>query len=772
MNIKKLLTTVKLLIIPRPYALEKPVVLQFPINDICNSACTMCNIWKNKKTSELSINDLKKGIKNPLFSKVTSIGINGGEPTLREDLPEIIETLYQNLPKLNQISLITNGLKTNQVILRIEESIRAAKKYGGKVDLMVSLDGFETVHDAVRGKKNYFDKATKVINHFKSHPDLYNLRVGYTIIKSNVFGLFDLLDYCIKNDIYVKFRLGIPHKRLYTENITEPYSLNKYEHYHIVEFFEGLIKHYEKNADQIITYRSIINQLIHRAPRLAGCDWQHRGATLTSKGEILYCAVESDSLGHITDRNIEKKYFDGRDHLKDIIKNKCDGCVHDYTGIPPKEEIVNTIKTELKEKIKLLGTLDKAIFNIFFKDKKYKQRKKSLQKINPEKSKVKLETKYSIVICGWYGTETLGDKAILAATITLINECLKAENVAIFVASLNPYITEITLNQFSDHFKNAKTLSISDSIRKIADSSLVIVGGGPLMAIDELADIEVIFETAKKYGIPRMIAGCGIGPWGNPWHNNGIKRILELATVRIYRDKTSINAAKKIGINTDSDKVSTDPAATWIKRSREKKSIASDKKTVLFGLREFPYSQYSKSNSDEKNQAISNRYEESILSALTLLSNTHNDLVFKFLPMCTNHFGDDDRFFYRKILRKRPELAAIVDTSLLDEELTPDQYISEFNRANIVIAMRFHSLVFSTALGIPTICIDYTLKKGKTYDLCETSKTPYQSIDELTDDFIVAEVNKILRNEVSVYPETEDTFSQCFSNELRKVLCL
>ena len=62
--------------------IEKPVALQIPINDICNSKCVMCDIWKNKdEDTDFSLDEFKNGLSDDLFSQVTSIGINGGEPT-------------------------------------------------------------------------------------------------------------------------------------------------------------------------------------------------------------------------------------------------------------------------------------------------------------------------------------------------------------------------------------------------------------------------------------------------------------------------------------------------------------------------------------------------------------------------------------------------------------------------------------------------------------------------------------------------------------------
>ena len=70
----------------KPWPLEKPVVLQFPVNDICDARCRMCHVWQQKLGKQISCDELQRVLKNPLFFEIRYVGINGGEPTLRNDL--------------------------------------------------------------------------------------------------------------------------------------------------------------------------------------------------------------------------------------------------------------------------------------------------------------------------------------------------------------------------------------------------------------------------------------------------------------------------------------------------------------------------------------------------------------------------------------------------------------------------------------------------------------------------------------------------------------
>ena len=184
-----------------PYALEKPHVLQFPVVDICNSQCQMCLIWENKKSTDITPEQLRAGLRNPLFSDVAVVGLNGGEPTLRKDLATLTTVLFEELPSLRGISLITNAYKHQDVIARIAEVGDVVRQHKGHFDVMVSLDGVGDVHDRVRGKPGNFDRALHVLEFARQSNLVHKLRLGCTIIRENVYGLHDLLDFALERKI-------------------------------------------------------------------------------------------------------------------------------------------------------------------------------------------------------------------------------------------------------------------------------------------------------------------------------------------------------------------------------------------------------------------------------------------------------------------------------------------------------------------------------------------------------------------------------------------
>ena len=776
MAISSRLKTLSYLVKAKPYRLEKPVVLQFPVIDICNSQCQMCRIWENKKSDDISSEGLRKGLRNPLYSEVTAIGLNGGEPTLRKDLGELAEVLFEELPKLRSISLITNAYRFEEVIERITDVGAVVQKHGGLFDVMVSLDGYGEVHDRVRGKPGNFERAQKVIDFIQASPLVSNVRIGCTIIKENVYGLADLFEYCQAKGLYIKYRLGIPHQRLYTENLLDPYALTIEDKYHVAEFLEGLIAHYETGEHQRFFYRSLIDQLIHKAPRKAGCDWQHRGATITSKGELLYCAVQSKTLGLIQNDDSQKIYFGNEEHLQEIIRTKCSDCNHDYVGIPPKQQYLKQLGLQAMRRFRLEPTV-RRVYRLtglgalrgkrsFFARR---ERMMHLAELLPAASSSHGEVR-NVLICGWYGTETLGDKAILAGVIHGLREALGP--VEITLVALHPYISEMSRRQM-DELKGCRIVDPQEGVRAAAGMDLVVFGGGPLMAINELADMETIFLAARRNNVPTLIAGCGVGPLGADWHNDSLKNILSMASRRIYRDATSRGLAESLGVNTSTDIVAEDPAFTWLRNQRaclQNIVPPSDRKVLLLGLRDFPYVTYARHLGKEECQAAKRLYERVVIDALERLAILHPNLTIRPLPMCTNHFGDDDRWFYRRLFRGNARLQERLDLSLLGAELSPLTYCEAFRSAHAALTMRFHSVVFALGLATPTVAIDYTLGKGKVHALAKRFGVPYQSLSHLDADFIVNEVDGLLKKPHAQAEGFEPEFSAAMREALRDLL--
>ncbi len=134
--------------------------MSFAVNDVCNAACEHCSFFNgvadnSKKT--LTLDECKSVIKQAQDLGVSVINFVGGEPLMREDLPEIIRSVDKNLATT---VMFTNGWELD---VRVQELCDA-----GLDGVYISLDSAdEEKHDLFRRKKGLYDAAIAGIEHAK-----------------------------------------------------------------------------------------------------------------------------------------------------------------------------------------------------------------------------------------------------------------------------------------------------------------------------------------------------------------------------------------------------------------------------------------------------------------------------------------------------------------------------------------------------------------------------------------------------------------------------
>ena len=327
-----------------PPQFEKPTALQFPMNDICNSKCRMCNIWSNKNDTSISPSELRILLRDEAFSELDTVGLSGGEPTLREDLDQLCLVLCEELPKLTSISMISNGLDYAQCLEMTKKCADVCNDHGVDFHLMYSLDGYRHFHDEIRRSPGNFETTTRLYSYFKNYSNVTTVSFACTISLRNVDGLYELLFYCIRLNAKIKFRLAIEHKRLYNENIKNAFSLNRLKCLQVAKFLEAVKNGYENGQGQKNIYDNLINFLRANTKRSIPCLWQHRALTLFNDGSVGFCAVKSEKIAKYNKAiSIWQQCLKSKEHLDDIIKNSCETCMHDYTGIPNRAELIERL---------------------------------------------------------------------------------------------------------------------------------------------------------------------------------------------------------------------------------------------------------------------------------------------------------------------------------------------------------------------------------------------------------------------------------------------
>jgi len=320
-----------------------------------------------------------------------------------------------------------------------------------------------------------------------------------------------------------------------------------------------------------------------------------------------------------------------------------------------------------------------------------------------------------ITVLGWYGTETIGDRAILAGLISLFNKSYKSFEIRL--GSLNPFFSQRTINEDYCFYKEIvgqeitielfNSKSSTELFAAIKESDLVLMGGGPLMDLNELFMIEYAFKKAKKAGVKTALLGCGIGPLFHKKYRRSVLNISSNSDLIILRDSKSKISLKNIYAEFDkpfqSEKISVsyDPAVECVLEfKRLNKKIEQD--YIAINLRDFP-AEYGK-NCDCKS------INEKLKAFVKDVALKYCGKDIRLVPMHYFHIGGDDRVFLNSIALE----LKLKNIHVQNTNLTLKETIECFQNANFNIGMRFHSVVLQVIVSGKNCILDYTEpKKGK-----------------------------------------------------------
>lgn len=148
-----------------PQMLGRPFTMMLVVTRRCNSRCKMCNIWEEKNSPMLSLDQYRQMFSTPL-PHFRSLVLTGGEPTLRRDLPQVWEIARAGMPNLEYGLLATSGLNVQRTLEHVEAIMRQIEADPGRIrafHVQVSLDGMDEMHDHIRGISGFFGRVQRTL---------------------------------------------------------------------------------------------------------------------------------------------------------------------------------------------------------------------------------------------------------------------------------------------------------------------------------------------------------------------------------------------------------------------------------------------------------------------------------------------------------------------------------------------------------------------------------------------------------------------------------
>ncbi len=290
-----------------------PFYLIFYPTSRCNAHCPHCYNYNRQfahgKKEELSLDEIEKISRN--FGHIKVLIISGGEPFLRDDLPEIISIFHKN-NGLQYVSFHTNGFLTNKVSDVIS---RILDEFGDlRVVVCVSIDGIGRNHDRFRGVENGFNKLLLTIARLKelkavhkklnlvsstifSHTTMNSFSETIEFIKNRIGGIKPSLSFIrgsIKDetekvidatryqDFYKNFKPEI-------DNSISPFSPMAF-----------------KEAIEMLTNRIIVMNYVS-CRQTVRCQAGRKLLVIYENGDVYPCEIANDGLGNLRDVNYDVK---------------------------------------------------------------------------------------------------------------------------------------------------------------------------------------------------------------------------------------------------------------------------------------------------------------------------------------------------------------------------------------------------------------------------------------------------------------------------------
>jgi polysaccharide pyruvyl transferase WcaK-like protein/MoaA/NifB/PqqE/SkfB family radical SAM enzyme len=709
-----------------------PVLLSLPLTDNCNARCVMCDVWKTRSTGELTSEQLTSILRDPLFARVRHAGISGGEPSLRNDLPELVAAVVAGLPSLQTLSITTHGFHTRRWETFLPAIRLSCDSRRVALTLNVSIDGAGDVHDRVRGIPGAFEKAMST----HAVAQRLGVRVQWqcTISSANVHAAGRLLEHAEPHRVEVVFRKATSIPRLDNAVSAREVELQADEASFLADFLLSREVHAAtRSLSRRLFYRDLAHRLVTGAPRRAPCHFQAEGVLLDAHGNLFQCSIADEPIGNALTTSAHALYFSPRADAmrRALVERVCPACLHDQSGRwAPLEVSAELARTHPmgRTALRALQAAELGAATIPVIARARWQLARGKRSADARLARLRSSTGLPrILLVGAYGGEHVGDAAILGGVLQRLHRdygltravvvSTRPDRTARWVRAIRAAATVEVLG--------ASGPQIRDALRQV---DAVCYAGGPLMDLPTVLVRHL--ETAvlaTERGIPFLIEGVGIGPFRLLPSRHVASLLLALADgVRVRSVKDAAHPLLR-GRKVEVDQ---DPAFDYLQTRSELNGITKVEQAQLdslfenvrgksvVGLNLRPFWQKYTGGTASSAAELESRFLAELAPALEELHSRYcGAIAFRFFPMNADRFGFSD-LATAYALGKR--LAPGLDYRVWESEPGVDAVLAFLRRVSVVVAMRFHAAIFALSQGLPTIGIDYQFGRlGKVANLFE-----------------------------------------------------
>jgi len=321
-----------------------PIVILMP-HSACNCRCAMCDIWKdNHNLKQLTEADIKNLLETFRKFDTKQVVMSGGEALLHPNFFRFCEILKKESIK---VTLLSTGLTLKKYAVQLTEWVN---------DIIVSLDGNETIHNRIRNIPDAFNKLKDGVSAVRSLKQNFKI-TGRSVIHRLNFESWPLIIDAAK-EIGLDQVSFLPadvsshafnRKVLWSEARQHEIMPDKEDLYKLKTVIEKLVNDYAvdfesrfiaespRKIEMIHDYYAAFYRLNDFPYKKCNAPWV--STVIEADGTVRPCFFHS-SLGNIHDKQLDEILNDSdavefRKNLDTDNNDICKKCVC-YLNLPPR----------------------------------------------------------------------------------------------------------------------------------------------------------------------------------------------------------------------------------------------------------------------------------------------------------------------------------------------------------------------------------------------------------------------------------------------------
>jgi len=338
--------------------------LIFFVTSRCNSKCRTCFYWEELNgKDDLSFTEIER--LSETMPRFREIWLSGGEPTLREELVDVLALFYRQ-NGVRSINLPANGLLPEKLLGVVEDVFAACPEL--RINLNLALDGIGETHDSLRGVPGNFERALESLDRLQQlrrrEPRL-RLHVNSVVCRENLTEMVPLGEMMRE-----RFDLDGHYFQVIRGEPMDPGLLEVHKE-SLTQLYEELQPLYGHYADKIgkrsgwlgkAGYLGVLN--LYHEIQAANFDRHHRWpmpctaaqniAVLDANGDIRSCELR-EKLGNVRDYECDwSRFWDSQERQDEIASIRRDGCwcthvcfIHASLKASPKARLVDVPRAYL-----------------------------------------------------------------------------------------------------------------------------------------------------------------------------------------------------------------------------------------------------------------------------------------------------------------------------------------------------------------------------------------------------------------------------------------